>query len=150
MLHLACRKNGNLFPKNRFCGLQNARVIHPFVLFSLEVHYGMLFSLHAGKGKYCMWPFKKRGNLFFNIKFCGLQMVQFECSRVMRPLLSFTFGSHLGAPFFLHSGYYSEVNDSKECITLGHSKRTIWSPQNLFYTRIFHFYRRRSRKVIMW
>ena len=66
-------------------------------------------------------------------------MVQFECSRVMRPLLSFTFGSHLGAPFFLHSGYYSEVNDSKECITLGHSKRTIWSPQNLFYTRIFHF-----------
>ena len=32
-------------------------------------------------------------------KFCGLKMVQFECARVINPLVSFTFRFNCGCPF---------------------------------------------------
>ena len=35
------------------------RVTHPLVPFTFGVHSELPFSLHAGKGKSCMWPFKK-------------------------------------------------------------------------------------------
>ena len=46
--------SGNIFPQNRFGGLQmvhleNPRVIHPFYF---GVHYGVPYALHAGKMKH--------------------------------------------------------------------------------------------------
>ena len=35
------------------------RVIFPLVSIIFGVHYGVLFFLHAGKGKCCMWLVKK-------------------------------------------------------------------------------------------
>ena len=36
--------------------------------------------------------------------FLRLQMVQFECPRVIHPLVSVTFGVHCRLPFSLHAG----------------------------------------------
>ena len=51
------------------------------------------------KGKFILqkWVLCKNG-------FRVLQMVQFECPRVIYPLVSFTFGSTLRCPFPLHAG----------------------------------------------
>ena len=50
--------------QNGFLGLQKIqfecpRVIHTLVPFSFGVHWGVPFSLDAGKGKCCMWPVNK-------------------------------------------------------------------------------------------
>ena len=37
-------------------------------------------------------------------RFCGLQMVQFECVRVIHPLVSFSFRVSCGVPFSQHAG----------------------------------------------
>ena len=52
----------------------------------------------------CMWHVKKSGNSFCKNSFCGLQMVQFECPRVIHPLLLVTSEVHYGVPFFLDAG----------------------------------------------
>ena len=48
------------------------------------------------------WGFKVTNRSI--CKFRGLQMVQFECTRVIHPLVSFTFGVHCGVPFSLNAG----------------------------------------------
>ena len=45
-----------------------------------------------------------RGHLFFNNRFFGLQMVQFDCPIVIQPLFPFTFEVHYGGPFSQHAG----------------------------------------------
>ena len=46
----------------------------------------------------------KVGNSFSKNRFGGLLMAQFECARVINPLVSFTFGVHCGVSLSLHAG----------------------------------------------
>ena len=60
----AASECGKLNVENRFCGLQmvqfeSPRVTQPFVSFTFGSTVGCPFILHAGTGKYCMWPPKK-------------------------------------------------------------------------------------------
>ena len=53
-----------ILQKYRFQGLQMVlfewlSVIRPLVSFTFEVHCGVPFSLHAGKGKCCIWLVNK-------------------------------------------------------------------------------------------
>ena len=80
-------------------------VIHPLVSFTFGVHCGASLSLHARKGKCCMWLVNKVDTYSAcKNRFCRLQMVQFECPKVMHPLMSSPFGVHCGVPFSLHIG----------------------------------------------
>ena len=45
-----------------------------------------------------------QGNVLCKNRFCGLQMVQFECFRVVYSLVSFTFGVHCEMPFSQYAG----------------------------------------------
>ena len=135
------------------------RVMHPLLLYTFGVHYGVPFSVDAGKGStaYGLWiklksilktwaswtangpiwmaqghtplgvihfwgplwgalfsacrkrevlhvACLKSGNSYCKNRFCGLQMVQLECPRVINPLVSSTFGVHCGVPFSLYAG----------------------------------------------
>ena len=132
---------------------------HGHTPLTFEIHCAVSLSLHAGKGKFCMWlvnevelhyakigfvdsrwsnlnapwsytpwshsllwstegcPFPcmqekgnaasslwKSGNLLLGNRFCGLQMVQLECPKVIHPLVSFTFIVNWGVPFSIHAG----------------------------------------------
>ena len=46
----------------------------------------------------------KGGNSFSENRFCGLQIVQFECPRFIHPLVSLIFWIHCGVPFSLYAG----------------------------------------------
>ena len=92
----------------RFHGLQMVqfecpRVIHPLVSFTFGVHCGVPFLYMQEKGNAACGLLIK-WNSFCKNRFCGLQMVQLECPRVIYPLVLFTFGVYCGVPFSLHAG----------------------------------------------
>ena len=82
-------------------------LFHPFLSSivgrPLDTH--AVSGLHVGKGKRDILHVhnNKSGNLFCKNIFCGLQVVQFECPRVIHPLLSFNFGVHCVVPFPVHA-----------------------------------------------
>ena len=108
-------RNGDRKPITRVANewpvLENSNLPHSFT-FSFE--YSNIYSnlghprpmprhwrsssLHARKGKYCS------GNSFCNFSFQGLQMIQFECPKVIHSLVSLNFGVYCGVPFSLHTG----------------------------------------------
>ena len=93
-MHTEIGKSGNLLNKSRFCGLQVvwfecSSVMHPLVSSTLGVHCGPSLSLHAVNGICCMCHVNKVEIYCPKNRFCGLQVVKFECRRVIHrgPLL---------------------------------------------------------------
>ena len=76
-------------------------VIHPLVPFTFGFTGGCPFSLHARKLHVAC---QKSGNSYCKNRFRGLHMVQFECPRVINPLVLFTFGVQCGVPISLYAG----------------------------------------------
>ena len=70
---------------------------------------------------------KKSVNLFFKKRFHGLQMVQFECPRVIHPLVSFSSKVICGLPFSLD-----------RCIRIVGAALSQWFQSDICLT--FHYY----------
>ena len=82
--------------------LECLRVIHPWSHSFLGLT-GCPFSA-CRKREMLHVACKLSGNLLLKNRFRGLQMVRFECTRVIHLLLSFTLGIHYGVLFALHGG----------------------------------------------
>ena len=72
MLQMACKKSEiNLakigFLDSKWFNLNAAGSCTPLTSFTFGAHYGVPFSLHAGKGKCCMWIVNKVEILFAKI-----------------------------------------------------------------------------------
>ena len=103
----AAGKNGNSLFKIGFVDPKRSNLktsgSTPLVHFTVGIHCGVPFSLHAGKGIYAACNLLKKWKFIFQKKYSWLQMVLFENPRVIHPLVPFTFGVHFGVPFSLHA-----------------------------------------------
>ena len=147
------RGSANLYYHPRYdtfhIGMSRARAC--LLPFSLKQKWnrgrGRSQPVHAGKGLLhvaCEWS----GNLFCKNGFLGLQMVQFECPRVLHPLPPFTFGVHYGLSFFLHAvegdtpQWTPKVNDTRGVWPWGIQIGPFGVQETYFCKVNFHFINR--------
>ena len=84
------------------------RVIHPLLSFTLGIHYGEPFPSMLENGMMHA-ACDRSGNVFCKNRFCGVQMVQFECTKVIHSLLTLALGIHYGVLFTLRAGNWNSV-----------------------------------------
>ena len=85
---------------------ERPRVIYPLVLFTFRVHCGVSISLHAGKGKCCIWPVNKVEIHFAKIGFvdCKWSNSNAPGSYTLWCYSLLTFGVHCGVSISLYAG----------------------------------------------
>ena len=99
----------NLLCKIRFRWLlmvqfECPRVIHPLLSSTIGVCCTVPLSLHAGKGKCCMWPIKKVEIYFSKIGFVDSKWSNLNAPGSLTPWFHSLLGCIVGCPFPLHAG----------------------------------------------
>ena len=75
------------------------RVIHPLVSLNFGVHWGVSLSLHAGKGKCCMWAVNKVEIHFAKIGFMDCKWSNLNAPGSYTPWCYSLLGYIVGCPF---------------------------------------------------
>ena len=75
------------------------RVIHPLVSLTFGVHCGLSFSLHAGKGKCCIWAVNKVEIHFSKIGFMESKWPTLNAPGSYTPKCHSLLGFSVGCPF---------------------------------------------------
>ena len=80
--------------------LECPRVMHPLVSFTIVDYCKVSFSLHAGKGKWCILLAKKVGIYFVKIGFVDSKWAYLNASGSNTPWCHSLFGYNEECPFF--------------------------------------------------